>query len=589
MKVLFFSPHAAIWIHAFPEALVAEALQQGGHEIVYVTCGMQLKSACVAMSAHGVPADAPAARKAEVCRKCESNKELLRERFGFAGGDLAAALTPAEVADVRAVVASATRDNFLSIEAAGVDAGRVALYEFLLDHKKSSLEFVDDAEWHRYLASLESTLYAIHGVRRLLEREAPDAVVVYNALYSINRAVCKMAQQRGVAHYFMHAGGNLAHRLQTLMLAKGDIFNLMRRAIEAWPARRDTGVDASTARAITDHFIELLRGRSAFAYSAPQTDAAIDLKARFGIGAGQKVVCATLSSYDERFAAETVGARPAPRDLLFPLQADWMEAMIDYARARPDRFLIIRVHPREFPNKREGVRSAHSLKLAALLTGLPANVAVNWPDDQLSLYDLAEVVDVFANAWSSVGKEMGLLGIPVVLYCSELPLYPADLNYVGESRQTYFAALEQALADGWRRDNIVKAYRWCAIEYGSMLIDIADAYDASEYPSTSFAARAWARLLRALDPLWRQRRDCARRPPRMRAQAQIAALFASGADSVLDARVPVPPVSGPAEPEEAVIRTEIARLVAAMYPRGDARSSKLGRRLADLVENADAE
>jgi UDP:flavonoid glycosyltransferase YjiC (YdhE family) len=55
MKILFFSPHTAIWVHAFPEALVAEALQQGGHEIVYVTCGRQLQRYCVAMSAHQVP------------------------------------------------------------------------------------------------------------------------------------------------------------------------------------------------------------------------------------------------------------------------------------------------------------------------------------------------------------------------------------------------------------------------------------------------------------------------------------------------------------------------------------------------------
>jgi len=32
------APHAAIWVHAFPEALLAESLAKNGHEIIYVTC-----------------------------------------------------------------------------------------------------------------------------------------------------------------------------------------------------------------------------------------------------------------------------------------------------------------------------------------------------------------------------------------------------------------------------------------------------------------------------------------------------------------------------------------------------------------------
>ena len=43
MNVLVFAPHSAVWIHAFPEALVAEALMQEGHQIIYVGCGGVLK------------------------------------------------------------------------------------------------------------------------------------------------------------------------------------------------------------------------------------------------------------------------------------------------------------------------------------------------------------------------------------------------------------------------------------------------------------------------------------------------------------------------------------------------------------------
>ena len=198
MKVLFFAPHSAIWVHAFPEALVAEALRESGHEIVYVTCGRQLFAGCIAMSAQGVASEAPDGRKAEICRTCEANKQLLRTSFGFRGEDLAALLSPEDLAEVRELLAAVTRSNFLELQVLGVDVGHAALYEFLVDHKKSSLEFANDLEWRRYLAAVENTLFATFGGRRIIDREAPDAIVVYNGLYSVNRAICMLASARRV-------------------------------------------------------------------------------------------------------------------------------------------------------------------------------------------------------------------------------------------------------------------------------------------------------------------------------------------------------------------------------------------------------
>ena len=584
MKVLFFAPHSAIWVHAFPEALVAEALRESGHEIVYVTCGRQLFAGCIAMSAQGVASDAPDERKAEICRTCEANKQLLRTSFGFRGEDLAALLSPEDLGRIRELLAAVTRSNFLELQVLGVDVGHAALYEFLVDHKKSSLEFADDLEWRRYLAAVENTLFATFGGRRIIDREAPDAIVVYNGLYSVNRAICMLATARRVPHYFMHAGGNLAGRLQTLMLAKGDIFDMMRNVAATWPALREVPVDPEYAGRVTDHFLELLRGRSAFAYSAPQKGASGDLYRKFGIAPDQKVLCATLSSYDERFAAESAGAIEPATGLLFPLQVDWVHALIEYVRDRTDLFLVVRVHPREFPNKRDALKSDHARRLEQVFATMPANVVINWPSDNLSLYDMAEVTDVFLNAWSGVGREMCLLGIPVVLYSKTLPWYPVDINYVGETLPSYFGAIEQALADGWRYQNIVRGYRWLAVEFGHMLIDIADSYQASEYAPTGLAGRAAAKVRRLLRPDALHRGDLARRARPMRAQRQIASLLESGAETVLDARVAAPARAVSGVDEDAVIRAEVARLVKAMYPNGNAAASKLGKSLADLAE-----
>ena len=121
------------------------------------------------------------------------------------------------------------------------------------------------------------------------------------------------------------------------------------------------------------------------------------------------------------------------------------------------------------------------------LSNLPANVRVNWPSDQLSLYAIAEHADVFLNAWSSAGKEMALLGLPVVVYCPAMLLYPADLNYVGVTRDSYFDAIETALREGWSFQRVRRAYRWCVLEYVRAVADIGDGFDFSEaQPSTAW-------------------------------------------------------------------------------------------------------
>jgi hypothetical protein len=576
MKVLFFAPHSAIWIHAFPEALIAEALQDSGHEIVYVTCGRQLKTGCICMSAYGVLADASEEQRNKICDRCDIQKTLLKREMKLNGSEIAAEISAAETAEIDRLLATVRQDNILDIEIDGIAVGRAALYEFLLEHKKSTLGFDNAIEWVRYQATLRNALYAFFAARRIIEREKPDTIVVYNALYSVNRITCQLAAAQRKPFYFLHAGGNLAHRLQTLMIAKGDIFSLMHQAIDLWPSLKDGPIDADAAHLVTDHFIELLKGKSVFAYSSPQTGNIIDLRKRLGIGADQKVLCATLSSSDERFAAETIGARAPVKNLLYSTQVDWVRSLIDYAKDRPELFLVIRVHPREFPNKREDIKSVHAYQLEALFQQLPANVVVNWPADNLSLYDLAEITDVFLNAWSSAGKEMALLGIPVVSYSSELPLYPVDIEYLGETETAYYSAIERAVSDGWRYENIVRIYRWCAIEYKRMLIDISDAFDTHENATASLAKRVFSKVMRTIDPYRQQKDDCRRRPHPIAARGEVAAVFELGARSRLDIPAASAASTTTASAETSIIANEIARILDVMYPNTQLRQSRLG-------------
>lgn len=575
MKILCFAPHADIWVHSFPEALVAEAIAKAGHEVVYVTCGRQLNRHCVAMSANGVTPSDPQSLRNKVCDRCESKDRLLRREFKFAGPKISDLITKEDEHAIADLIKRMTPDKIRTIEVEGVAVGQLALYQIILRHKRLDLDFTEQ-EWNEYLIELQNVLYSVCVGRKLIEKYRPDRVLVYNGLYAVNRAISKLAEAHNIPAYFLHAGGNLSNRLQTLMVGRGDTFRFMPHLIAEWPKYSNLPCSAKLLSLVTNHYIELLRGRSVFVYSKAMSKQPFDLRARFKVNKGQKILVATMGSYDEEIAAEMVGARKPNAKSLFPTQIEWIQALILFVSKRPDLYLIVRVHPREFPNKRDQKLSQHAKLLKEVFNDLPSNVAINWPDDDISMYDLAGHTDVFLNSWSSVGKEMSLLGIPVVIYSPDIVFYPTDLNYLGSTQEEYFGAIDDAIASGWSLDRVRRAYRWSVFEFHHALISIADSFSGYEYPNRSIARRASSRILRTIFPLSEEYLDCLRRRPKLESTTKLVSLIENVAESPAEILKPADLPTASLQDETKALLFELGRIAAAMYPE---RSTRITTRL----------
>ncbi len=557
-KVLFFSAHSGIWVHAFPEALLADAVRAAGAELVYVTCDGALSSFCVTMAAQGLRMQSAPEDKTRVCAQCRYNRDAIRQGFGFDGVDFESVLDAADESRIDQIISGVEPRQITSLEVCGVMVGRAALYEYLIQKKKLDL---DEKDWEELRPRLANALRSLLAAEKLLDRERPTRVVMFNTLYSVNAVWRALADLRGIPVYFLHSGPGLANRLRSLMVGRDATTRWLGRLVAAWPRYQYAPCNDQELAAVTDHFAELFRGTNVFAYSAPKSQKGDDWRARFGIRPEQKLMVATMSSYDEYLAARMIGEAPDSSGLLFPSQLEWLRALIEWFRTRSELFLLIRVHPREFPNKREGVKSEHAQLLERELSSLPPNVRVNWPSDGVSLYDIAEHTDAFLSAWSSAGKEMALLGLPVVIYCPDMLQYPADLNYVGTTREAYFGAIERALRDGWSFENTRRAYRWCALEYSRAIVDIADGFDFSEAPPSSITERLGNLFL--MLPGLRQQRDLARRPRLLGEQRRIGELILSGNATLLDVAEERAPAT--ASDESRTLRREVRRLMSALY------------------------
>ncbi|EJL88299.1 hypothetical protein PMI16_02476 [Herbaspirillum sp. CF444] len=585
MKILAFAPHSAIWVHAFPEALVLESLRQHGHEILYITCGEKLNGYCIPMSAVGLTCESSASDKKSICDRCNTNARLLQDGFGFRGPDIASLVHDSDQSQITAIMETLTKENYIEFAIDDVPVGRYALYEFLINHKKDSIKF-SDFEWRRFQPELKNALYAFFACRRLLDEEKPDRVAVYNAYYSVNHICCALAEQRNIPHYYLHAGNNLSNRLQTISVSRGYGFATWNRNPH-WETYKKLPCSKESLSSVTNHVLELLHGTSVFTYSASATRGSIDLRKYFGVRPSEKILIATMSSTDERVAAEAIGVQFPDEGCIFPTQFEWIEALIKHFGGRFDTRLIIRVHPRNFPNKREGVKSAQAVKLEKLLVDLPDNICVNWPSDNISMYHLADIADVILNGWSNAGKEMSLLGLPVVLYSHELVTsYPASINYVGDTLKTYFSEIERAISDGWSFENIRNAYRWCAFEYYRSLFDISESFPAPAPLSADFLSRLKRRVIRGFFPNQRAMRDIANRAPFLKEGKIINDLVSKGGTSVFDVISPQSPTEILFEQETAFLIAEIKRIYDVLYG-GEGREvcGGLGLKLKTLLDN----
>lgn len=495
LRLLFFAPFSEILEHATVEARVAAALQSRGHEVTYVSCGGVLNDLCVPMYSQRLSRSSGVEDRQRVCASCRAKDDALRRSFGLQGPRLSELISDSTLADatVAARRIASSNDMFEAVEA-GVPVSRRALYPFLISRKRTDLDFSED-ERDEYSGQILQSLIAVQAAGELVKTARPDAVLTYTSLYGVLASFAQFVQNNGVSAYFFEASSNFAHRLENAVFARGDIYEHYRSLRKQWAQWQNRPAAPAAISTVADHLINLFGQRTVFSYSPAVNHSFSSARDHFKVPKSAKLLLATMSSYDELFASYEAGYRQRGGGV-FDSQAEWLRWLLDYVGAREDLFLIVRVHPREFPNQRTKSHSQHVEQLRVLFKDIPRNCVINWPDDEISLYDLAKEIDVVCNAWSSAGKELGMLGIPVVQWASHILIYPPRPEYTADSPADYGAKIERALREGWSEQEIRRMYRWCAMEFGSSTFRVGDRVPRSRL--ANLASRAIRKIGRKL-------------------------------------------------------------------------------------------
>jgi len=119
---------------------------------------------------------------------------------------------------------------------------------------------------------------------------------------------------------------------------------------------------------------------------------------------------------------------------------EWISRTVQYFSGRPDVQLVIRVHPGEVL-----VHGTSMMQVVhQLLHRLPEHIRLIGPKDKINTYDLMEVADLGLVYTTTVGMEMAMMGVPVIV-SGQTHYRGHGFTYDPDSWVTYFKLLGQML------------------------------------------------------------------------------------------------------------------------------------------------
>jgi hypothetical protein len=99
------------------------------------------------------------------------------------------------------------------------------------------------------------------------------------------------------------------------------------------------------------------------------------------------------------------------RQVFSDSMTDWLERTIQYFAGHPDVQLVVRIHPGELVTKGPSVADV----VNKALPSLPGHIHLVPADARVNTYDIVEVTDLGLAYTTTVGMEMAMSGVPVIV------------------------------------------------------------------------------------------------------------------------------------------------------------------------------
>lgn len=462
-QILFLNSSAGIWSHTATDALLLNRLDSYGVKVSIISCDNYITGLCAVRRSRKRTLEDIAAHPEIDCADCKFTARLTATATrnmrgkGYWLGDF---VLEKDRKEAREFVSTWTASGCPEeAQFHGVPIPKLAGYEVSLTYKSwdEATKGPGISEYHR---AVEDAALTVLAAKSFFDNnlEFTD-LVVRSPHFATNGSFATVARERGLRVIFIDGSPNVSEDYTNLMMWDWTQYSSGNPARDIFRPHLVEVNDLAKGR-IDRHFMALEWGASHKVYSPAKgsTDSPLKL---LGADLDKPTALLAISSVDEAVSAMKSGVNPLIKypGSVFEDQHVWVKETVEWFEARPNFQLVVRVHPREFPNRRDGVTSIAGLAWEKQLETLPSNVFLDHPIQRISIYDHFKEVRVLITGWSSVGFEAAMLGVPLVTYDSALPSYPAAIGLTGTSKEEYFANLEKVLTretDQPFRENALK-------------------------------------------------------------------------------------------------------------------------------------
>lgn len=482
-NVVFFSPHGSIWQHSFPESILADHLKKLGMNIDYVGCKDILSKQCTTMWMYENKDHLNNLDKKKICENCVRDQKKITNNFKYNYSTLEDFVSSEDLKTIDQILEFLKKKDVHEISKysyEGIRLGKFALYETVLAYKKLDLKF-NSNEKKKYLLDLRGCLISLFAFKKILEKKNYYGVFLYNSNYAKNRTVKFFAEKLGIKVFSIHAGSNVHNRLQRLMITlKEHTYHDFYLKEKIWEIYKKVKLTKDIIQDVINHFQSLFKAQNVFVYSSP-ANKNINVRNYFNIDKHKKIILAILSSPDERGAAGMIGSKTSTQKV-FKDVYEWINFLIKNFSSREDVVLIIRPHPREFPNKREKILSNNLIKLSYLFSKIKnnKNIIINLPSDNVSIYNIIPYCDTVLTMGSTSTIETTLLGIPCVSMSENFLSFPKDITIVALNKKKYLKAIYYSLNKKLDLNLAKKTFRWLALKQYYSTLNLSNLFNFSE-------------------------------------------------------------------------------------------------------------
>jgi len=128
------------------------------------------------------------------------------------------------------------------------------------------------------------------------------------------------------------------------------------------------------------------------------------------------------------------------RQVFSKTMTEWISRTVQYFLGRPDVQLVIRVHPGEVLTRGQSMVDV----VRQVAPRLPEHIKLIKPKDKINTYDIVDVADLGLVYTTTVGMEMAMVGLPV-LVAGDTHYRGRGFTYDTDSWVAYFKLLGQII------------------------------------------------------------------------------------------------------------------------------------------------